>query len=268
MLDILVTWIPDRRIEVAADSAYCNSTVTQDLASNIILYGSMRPDAVLTALPTDDVKRTRGGRPAIRGQRLPSPEDVFKQGTHGWYVTKVKLYRHLQWITYQTWKAQWYRACGSQLLRIVISKNSSGNMPFRVFFCTDPTVSVDYLLKRYASRWSIEVTFFNLKQYLGFADSQAWSRKAVERTAPFVAYLYSIIVVWYITAVPGTKLDFFPVRPWYPKKAVPSFPDMLGAAQRAALASGVFDPSNNSNNLHNPLTPQDFLLNCGGEATG
>ena len=28
MLDVLATWVPDRRIEVAADSAYCNSTVT------------------------------------------------------------------------------------------------------------------------------------------------------------------------------------------------------------------------------------------------
>ena len=80
----------------------------------------------------------------------------------------------------------------------------------------------------------------------------------MERTAPFVAFLYTLIVVWYSTAVPGTTFDFFPIRPWYRHKTTPSFADMLGAAQRAALLSGVFDPASNSNNLHSPLTPADF----------
>lgn len=259
MLDVLASWVSDRRIEVAADSAYCNSTVTDGLAENIVLFGAMRPDAVLTAPPPVQPSNKRGGRPAVRGRRLPTPEAVYKTAKYGWYALQTILYsgRH-QWVTYQSWTAQWYRATGGQLLRIVITKTSCGNIPFRVFFCTDPHVSVEYLLKRYASRWSIEVTFFNLKQFLGFADSQAWSRRAVQRTAPFVAFLYTIIVLWYSTMVPGSKLDFFPVRPWYRHKAVPSFADMLGAAQRAALLSGVFDPTRNSNNLHNPLTPAQF----------
>jgi SRSO17 transposase len=259
MLDVLATWLPDRRIEVSADSAYCNSTVTKGLAKNIVLFGSMRPDAALTALPVEQKgKRKRGGRPAVRGRRIPSPEKVYKTGKYNWYADEMTLYNRKQWVTYQSWTAQWYRACGPQLLRVVITKTSCGNIPFRVFFCTDPDVSVEYLLQRYASRWSIEVTFFNLKQFLGFADSQAWSRRAVERTAPFVAYLYTVIVLWYATNVPGSKLDFFPIRPWYRHKATPSFADMLGAAQRASLLSGLFDPGNNSNNLYNHLTPDDF----------
>ena len=76
------------------------------------------------------------------------------------------------------------------------------------------------------------------------------------------------IVVWYSTMVPGSKLDFFSVRPWYRHKAVPSFADMLGAAQRAALLAGVFDPSCNSNNLHNPLTPDEFRRHHTPEGAG
>lgn len=269
MLDVLASWAPDRRIETAADSAYCNSTVTRGLAKNIVLFGAMRPDAVLTAAPrTSEERSRRGGRPAVRGQRLPTPQQVYETARHNWYVMELALYRRLQWVTYQSWTAQWYRAAGQQLLRIVITKTEHGNIPFRVFFCTDPEVSVEYLLQRYASRWSIEVTFFNLKQYLGFADSQAWSRRAVERTAPFVAYLYTLIVIWYATAVPGSRLDFFPVRPWYRHKTTPSFADMLGAAQRAALLSGVFDPARNSNNLHNPLTPHEYQPQDGRRGAG
>jgi SRSO17 transposase len=259
MLDVLARWLPDRRVEVAADSAYCNSTVTRGLADTIVLFGTMRPDAALTALPDASRRHKRGGRPAVRGERLPNPEKVYETAEYGWYAMQVVLYGRMQWVTYQSWTAQWYRACGTRLLHVVVTKTTHGKIPFRVFFCTDPEVSVEYLLQRYASRWSIEVTFYNMKQFLGFADSQAWSRRAVERTAPFVAFLYTLIVVWYSTAVPGTTFDFFPIRPWYRHKTTPSFADMLGAAQRAALLSGVFDPASNSNNLHNPLTPADFL---------
>jgi hypothetical protein len=258
MLDVLARWLPDRRFEVAADSAYCNSTVTRGLADTIVLFGTMRPDAALTALPDASRRHKRGGRPAVRGERLPNPEKVYETAEYGWYAMQVVLYGRMQWVTYQSWTAQWYRACGARLLHVVVTKTTHGKIPFRVFFCTDPEVSVEYLLQRYASRWSIEVTFYNMKQFLGFADSQAWSRRAVERTAPFVAFLYTLIVVWYSTAVPKTTFDFFPIRPWYRHKVVPSFADMLGAAQRAALLSGVFDPASNSNNLHNPLTPADF----------
>jgi hypothetical protein len=72
----------------------------------------------------------------------------------------------------------------------------------------------------------------------------------------------------YATNVPGSKLDFFPIRPWYRHKATPSFADMLGAAQRASLLSGVFDPASNSNNLYNHLIPDDFRRSQANEGDG
>lgn len=252
MLDVFATWLDDnRRVELVADSAYCNSTVTKGLPANIKLFGSMRPDAALTALPKAG-QRIRGGRPPVRGKRLPTPEHVFKTAEYGWYADQLYLYRQQRWVLYQEWVAQWYRACGGQLLKIVVVKTESGRVPFRVFFCTDHEVSAADVLQRYSWRWSIEVTFRDLKQFLGFGDSQAWTRLAVERTAPFVAFLYTLIVVWYARSARGSQLDTYPVRPWYPHKVTPSFPDMLGAAQRAAILSGVFDPASNTNNLYNP----------------
>jgi len=252
MLDVLATWVGDRRVEVVADSAYCNSTITKGLPDNMVLFGSMRPDAALTTAPPPSTTR-RGGRPRVRGDRLPKPEEVFRTAHYGWYAIELFLYRRKRMITYQSWTAQWYRVYGGRLLRIVQVMTEGGDVPFRVFFCSDPDVPVWYLLQRYSSRWSIEVTFFDLKQYLGFGDSQAWTQKAVERTAPFAAYLFTIIVIWFATSASGSSLDVWPVRPWYRQKRTPSFQDMLGAAQRAALLCGVFDPVSNSNNLHNPL---------------
>lgn len=254
MLGVFAGWVGERRVEIVADCAYCNSTVADGLPRNLVLFGAMRPDAVLTAPPTAQEQK-RGGRPRVRGKRLSTPEQVFNTAEHGWYALEVVLYRRERWVTYQEWTAQWYRACGAQLLKIVVSRLETGRIPFRVFFCTDPTVSAQYLLERFSSRWAIEVTFFDLKQFLGFADSQAWTRLAVERTAPFVAFLFTLVVIWYVTCARGSMLDFYPVRPWYRHKVAPSFADMLGAAQRAALLSGVFDPAANSNNLYNPFIP-------------
>ena len=261
MLDVFAGWVGERRVEIVADSAYCNSTVTSGLPKHLVLFGAMRPDAALTEPPAPQGKK-QGGRPRVRGQRLATPEQVYQSAQYGWYADKLVLYRREQWVTYQEWTAQWYRACGAQLLKIVLSRLESGRIPFRVFFCTDPTVSAQYLVQRFASRWAIEVTFFDLKQSLGFADSQAWTRLAVERTAPFVAFLFSLVVLWYVSCARGSALDFYPVRPWYPHKVAPSFADMLGAAQRAALLSGVFDPATNSNNLHNPFIPGAAPRDC------
>ncbi len=49
--------------------------------------------------------------------------------------------------------------------------------------------------------------------------------KAVEGTAPLALMLYSMIVLWFHQT--GHQPVRFPSRPWYPKKAEPSFADML-----------------------------------------
>lgn len=52
MLDIVCSWSTGDRFRVSADSAYANATVLSDLPANFDFVGAMRPDAVLTALPT------------------------------------------------------------------------------------------------------------------------------------------------------------------------------------------------------------------------
>lgn len=78
-------------------------------------------------------------------------------------------------------QGQWYRACGTRLLRIVIVATDTGTIPWRVFFCTDASLSVPEILAGYGSRWSIECFFRDAKQLLGFSDSCAHKKQAVLR---------------------------------------------------------------------------------------
>jgi DDE superfamily endonuclease len=91
MVEVFLRWT-DRRVELAADSGYCNATVTHGLSARVVLFGAMRPDAVLTAPPDSLERRDRGGRPRKRGKLLPKPERVAQDNRRPWQTCRVFLY--------------------------------------------------------------------------------------------------------------------------------------------------------------------------------
>lgn len=250
MLDVFHGWVGDRRVELAADAAYCNDTVTRGLPDSFVLLGAMRPDAVLTALPTDPRSGAQGGRRRKRGDALPKPEALARDDQHRWQTCEAVLYGHPRKVRYKQMCGQWYRACGVRLLRIVIVQVRTGTIGLRVFFCTDPTLSVQQILEGYAGRWSIETCFRNLKQLLGFGDSSARKRAAVERMAPFVGLTYTFLVVWFVDHAHTHSLATPPLRPWYQHKHGFSFADVLRTAQRVLAPLDVLDPRRSLYNLH------------------
>lgn len=248
LLDVVATWAPGRRIDVSMDSAYCNDTVMRGLVESFHVFGAMRPDAVLTALPR--TKRPHAnGRPRLRGAELPKPEKLARSERVPWQRVQAHLYGKLQTVEFKTCDAQWYRACGTRLLRVVVVRIPEGNLKLRVFFSTDVTASVRHILESYSQRWAIEVCFRDLKQLLGFADSSARTEKAVARTAPFVGLTYSLLVLWAVRGAHRLPVAQPPLRPWYPHKRGLAFADILRAAQRALVAVDVLDLPSPRGNL-------------------
>lgn len=233
MLTRLGSWTGETRIELALDSAYCNSTVLRSLPPPFTVVGAMRPDAALTdAPPPAPSARRCGGRPPKRGPKRPKPLAVARDEHQPWRRCRAFLYGRVRTVSFKTFCAQWYRVCGVRLLRVVVVKTSAGEQPYRVFFCTDPTMDVRTILEGYAERWSIEVFFRDAKQWLGFADSPARTEAAVLRMAPFVGLVYSLLVLWFAEGAYRSPLAAPPVRPWYRQKKGVSFADILRAAQR------------------------------------
>jgi hypothetical protein len=249
MLDVLAGWAGERKVYVAADSAYCNDTVIGGVASTIHFFGSMRPDAVLTACPPKN-RKGKCGRPALRGKPVPKPEQIAASGRYPWETCKLTLYGKRVQVRYKTVVAQWYRACGPRPVRIVIIECTRGNLPFRVFFSTDTKLTPKEILEGYAERWGIEVCFRDLKQSLGFGDSSARKREAVERTAPFVGLSYTLLVLWFIEGASAVGYAVMPVRPWYRHKTGLCFNDVLRAAQHVLARFDVLDPGRDVANLH------------------
>lgn len=230
MLERLLAALPDVALEVSADEAYCNQTVVGGLPARVTWLGAMRPDAALTA---PAVASHATGRPRKRGAALPKPRELAADARSPWKRLRTTLYGRARTVQYKTMVGAWYRVCGASPVRVVVVKTDGGAVPFRVFFCTDVTRSVEAILLGYSFRWSIEVCFRELKQLFGFADSPARSEKAVLRTAPFVGLVYSLLVVWFAGGVATSSLATPPERPWYPHKRGLCFADVLRAAQRA-----------------------------------
>jgi DDE superfamily endonuclease len=251
LVDVVAGWAGARQIALAADGAYCNDTLMRGLVPTVTVFGAMRPDAVLTALPTEKEKRATGRR-RVRGKVLPKPEKLARNDRHPWQSCKADLYGRVRTVWFKTIEAQWYRACGKGLVRVVIVRCDSGAIPFRVFVCTDPSIAVRAVLETYAGRWAIEVSFRDLKQQLGFADSAARKRAAVERMAPFVGYIYTTLVLWFAQSAWKTDFAAPPIRPWYRHKRNFSFADILRAAQRALAPLDVLDPARSLDNLRQP----------------
>jgi len=248
LLDVFVTWVGDRRIEAAMDAAYCNATVTRELPPSIVLFGAMRPDAVLTAAPEPRSEGAKGRRKR-RGVVLPKPLQLAADENHPWQTAKAFLYGKTTEVRFKTYCAQWYRACGVRLLRVVVVMTDRGQIPFRVFFCTDPNLDVVRILETYSGRWGVEVFFREAKQLLGFADSSARTERAVRRVAPLVGLLYTALVVWFLESHGRRFEALVPIRPWYPQKSGLCFADILRTARSAIASVDILDLANGSSNF-------------------
>jgi hypothetical protein len=252
LVDIVLTWTA-RDIHLSADSAYCNSSVAGGLSPRVLLLGSMRTDAALTAAPIKPRKRGPG-REAFRGLPMRSPEVLAADTRTPWKTCKATLYGKLRTVAFKTCEAQWYRVSGRRMLRVVVVRELEGKKLLRAFFSTNPAHSVVEILEGYSWRWAIEVTFRELKQSLGFTQSSARKRASVERTAPFVAYLYTLLALWASLKPAAQRLATPPFRPWYSGKTDLSFDDLLRASRTAGRSARIADLLPHRENLRKPAT--------------
>jgi hypothetical protein len=240
MVGLLASWAPERRIYVVCDSAYAGRTMLEDRPENVHVISRLRMDAALYALPP---KRKPGerGRARRRGKRLPTPTRTA-QHIKKWQHLQVKIYgRQVQTLVIER-TALWYVALRAAPVKLVVVRDPKGHRQDEAFFCTDTSVDATFILEGFGRRWSLEVTFHDVKQFLGFEDAQNQTEKAVRRTAPMACLVYDLVVLWYAQQIANRCSKGWLVLPWYRRKSKPSFSDMLTAARRAGWRLYVSDP--------------------------
>jgi hypothetical protein len=232
ILRILCKHRANRRFHALVDSAYGGQSVLAHLPINCDLTSRLRLDARLYDVPPLPTKGQKG-RPRKRGAQLPTPAQMLENR-----VRRVELS-----IYGRSASARMTDAVGrvfaspERSLRVVATEALAGGRGREAFYSTCVDATAEQVLTWYSMRWSVEVTFRECKQHLGFEEPQGWTRRAVQRTAPLGMMLYSLIVHWYRQE--GHKHDRSLPRPWYSTKAHASFADMLATLRRRSLRESI-----------------------------
>jgi hypothetical protein len=229
MIQLFAAWFPQRQLLVSGDSAYGGQRVLQHVPANVDLLSHVHPKGALYAPPAPPRSGQRGPR-RTKGPRLPGMATWAADLSQVWQVLSFDQFGLHATLLVKTIQALYYKAGKDRLLTIVLVRDAEGNRPDQMFYCTRLDWQARQVLSAYACRWAIEVTFENSKQFLGLEDPANRLPRAVQRTAPMAMVLYSLIGVWFHRL--GHAWVRFPDRPWYTKKAEPSFADLLSTLRR------------------------------------
>jgi hypothetical protein len=249
MIAMVAAWFPDRQFVLVVDSLYSGKSVLRTLPSNFDLIGPVHAKAALYATAPKETKG-RPGPPRKKGDRLQSM-DAWSKDSSRWQTHDFDQYGLHGSLQTKTRTGLYYTAGNDRLLRFVLSRDTVGDRPTRIFYSTNVELEPREILSLFSHRWSIEVTHFDCKQHLGLEDAANRKEQAVKRTAPMAMFLYSLTIVWYATE--GHQDFQIPHRPWYWWKKEPSFADMLTTLRRKSwedkLSPVSLDTTQRDNNL-------------------
>jgi hypothetical protein len=238
MVDLLLSWLPEAtKVRLLLDSGYMCRLLLRGLPlGRVTVFGALRTNAALYRAPKVTAKRR--GRRRKKGQRMATPAKMHRDRRWDWKTVKAKIYQKERTQRVLSLQAQWYGVLGELVARVVVVDQDESKV--RVFLCTDAEQSAQAVLEQVARRWSIEVWNRDAKQDFGFADSPAWSEKAVRRTAPWVGLLSGLLIVWLHRVYEHVEVPL-PERPWYFWKNDLSFADLVRTARAMLRPVEVVD---------------------------
>jgi DDE superfamily endonuclease len=208
LLDEVLGWWPTHRFTLVGDGAYATHGLLADLDARVTFVGRLRGDAAIYDPRVPPAKSGRRGPKAKKGARLPKPREAAakadrKRTTTGdwvWQEVAVTVYGQARWLKALAYEAVWPTVLGYRPIQVVVVRDSSGRMDDCYLFTTDRQATAAWVITMFAWRWAIEVLFRASKQVLELEAPQHWSQESVEKVAPWVWSLQSVVMVWYITA--------------------------------------------------------------------
>lgn len=230
ILRMISEWYPNRRFELVGDSAYGGGSVLRNLPPDFELVSRIVLDAQLFA-PPPPRRPGLSGRPRRKGERLPNPKQLAASRKR-WKRLSLVLYGVKRSVLVKETEGLWPKG-DYRRIKVVVVRDPGGVNKDEAFYSTNTKASATSILQSYARRWCVEVAFENAKSFFGFEDPQNRTEKAVQRTAPLGAILYSLVILWFERS--GHKKCRFPERPWYRRKTAPSFQDMVDTLRAESL---------------------------------
>lgn len=234
MMLTVFRWAPDRYFRLVGDAWYATHIMADFLNDKNGKYskGTLVSRFKFNARLHEEPGEYSGfGRPRIIGERLPNPRQMMSAENANWVTVSVAWYRDKQRsFMLLSGTGLWYRCSqGATWVRWVVVRDPNGKRADEIFFTTDRTLSPAGIVECYVRRWSIEVTFEEVRRHLGIETLRNRSQNAVRRSVPMLFALYSLIVTWFALFKSGNGV-YINRTPWYKKKHI-TFSDMMKVAR-------------------------------------
>jgi hypothetical protein len=226
-------WLPGREIVLLGDSSFSALEFLVALARHgLVGVTRLRLDAALYE-PAPPRWPGTVGRPRTKGARLPTLADLLAREDTRWMrVTVPGWYGEGDREVKICSATAIWRHAGLPVLPIrwVLLRDPLHRFDPQALLCTDPARDPLQIVRWYARRWQVEVTFREVRDHLGVETQRQWSERAIARATPCLLALFSIVTLLaarlHYRARSAVCTDA-----WY-RKLRPTFADTLAAVRR------------------------------------
>jgi DDE superfamily endonuclease len=208
MLDEVLQWFPRHCFTLVGDGAYACKELLRNLDhQRVVFVGRLRGDACVYDPHAPKAKKGRRGRKAQKGPKLPPPKEAAAKadrkrsrgGPWLWQSIAVVVYGESRSLKVLRYEVVWPHVLGLRPVQIVVVRDPERRMRDGYLFSTDLQASANWVVTQFAWRWAIEVLFRASKQVMDLEAPQHGSQESVEKVAPWVWSMQSVIMVWYLT---------------------------------------------------------------------
>ena len=235
-------WLPERQIIAVTDSGFAAIELLNAVRRRVCMITRLRLDARLFDRPAHRRAGTIG-RPRVVGRRQPTMVQRLANSRTRWRRFKVNGWygRSERLLQIVSGTAIWHHPGRLVPIRYVLVRDVADEFKPQAFLCTDLDADPLDILRWFVRRWSIEVTFAEVRRHLGVETQRQWSDPAIARTTPALLGLFSLITLWanelYATHAPAPR-----TASWYPKP-LPTFSDALAAVRQELWTPRNFETS-------------------------
>jgi len=237
LLLLLRRWCPERKIVAVADGGYASLKLLDRcsrLSNPITFITRLRLDAALYK-PAPPRYPGQIGRPRLKGERLPNLPAVAEDPQTDWtQITVPDWYGREERIVEAVSATAVWHSTGLPAvpLRWALIRDSgeAGEFDTQALLCTDLQAGPESVISWFVRRWQMETTFQEVRQCLGFETQRHWSQKAIQRAAPALLALFSLVTLFahqHKERMPKTIRR----AAWYDKEH-PTFSDALASVRK------------------------------------
>jgi len=260
LMAVLIHWFPQRKFVFLGDGGYASHELAEFCyrhRDHATLVSRFHGDANLYAQPPE--RKSRMGRPRIKGAKLPTPQQVVAHtqlipATVSWYGGSDRR------VELASGTGHWYKSGqGLVPVRWVFVHDVQGTHRDEYYYTTDISLSPQQIVSWFTSRWPIETTFEEVRAHLGFETPRQYVAKSVLRTAPCLLGLFSVVCLIFAE---HTRCHCIRLRrtEWY-AKAEPTFSDAIATVRRLFWQETIFAKASYRNGLRKlPPKLRNLLL--------